>query len=304
MQTRERLAQIFVRPRFLWAAPLVEPPPATMARALQRAVLASAVSWWCAGRWWCERVELHPVLGTALHALGAARRVANSPSVTLWACLRAHAQALQLRVVAFDAQDFLWVRPMPGADPRAHAAARAASLNYEGSRPVDFDDAFRPDLPPGAHAARVSARAVSLAMIPRSRRDYEGSPSIDLEAQSHALWRKWVGHLSDLQRSQLSIWRGGAVRTPTRRWAFRGRATEALQKCLFCDCVRASARHLWAECPRFNVQRQSLELEYDFHRSWWGAQPRCTSKSGWITSTSGRMPPRSLDCSGGRWSTW
>ena len=56
----------------------------------------------------------------------------------------------------------------------------------------------------------------------------------------------------------------------------------------------ASARHLWAECPRYDDYRAVLQAQFNIDAGWWRAQPRVTAKSGWITydaatSTDGRV---------------
>jgi hypothetical protein len=53
--------------------------------------------------------------------------------------------------------------------------------------------------------------------------------------------------------------------------------------CPHCGFEYGSARHLWQDCPRFEVARRQLGHEYDVHHDWWQRQPRVTSKSGWIT---------------------
>ena len=289
---REKLAVIFCRPRCIWAAPLIEPPSPALANALRRAVTRTRCSWWCSGRWWCDRISLHPVLGTAVQALKRAGRLTSSPSATLTACLQAHAEKLGLRVADFSVARGLWVRPKPSADPRARAAARAARRqDREEGRACGLPaDAFRPDTAAGEHAARVCARAVVLASVRRSRHDAEGTEAIDIEAQSQPSWRRWERSLPPGQRTQLSVWRGGAVHTPTRRWY--GRRTADDQSCPHCGFAQASARHFWAECPRFDAEQRRLERELGISPGWWANQPRCTAKTGWITSAAASSTER------------
>lgn len=45
----------------------------------------------------------------------------------------------------------------------------------------------------------------------------------------------------------------------------------------------ASARHLWADCPRFASRRAELAAAWGLDGIWWERQPRVTAKSGWIT---------------------
>jgi len=41
------------------------------------------------------------------------------------------------------------------------------------------------------------------------------------------------------------------------------------------------------ECPRFDEWRWRLEQELNVTRNWWASQPKCTTKSGWITFKGG-----------------
>ena len=52
----------------------------------------------------------------------------------------------------------------------------------------------------------------------------------------------------------------------------------------------ASARHLWAECPKYDRLRASLQVEYGLDAGWWQRQPRVTAKSGWVTYTAAGTP--------------
>jgi hypothetical protein len=189
---------------------------------------------------------------------------------------------LDLQVVAFDAVRGLWVQPLPTADARAFDAACAAHAQDPSAADMPAA-AFRPDLPAGAHAARVCARIRALASVQCRREDSEGISRIDVEAQSDARWKSWCRKLTSEQQTCLSIWRSGAISTPTRRWAYRGGADAHRRQCPFCSFELASARHWWAECPHFGEARRALEQEYRIMHGWWAAQPRCTAKSGWIT---------------------
>jgi hypothetical protein len=289
-ETRERLAAVFLTPRVCWAAPLLGPPPPDLARDLRWAVQATRTTWWCPGRWWAERVQLHPALGLALRSIRAAARAAEAADVpVVRSCMAAHAKNLRLVVVSHAAAEGLWVRPADGADPRiaeaavaAAAQGQAAGVARPGAAPGQ-PAAFRADSPAGLHACRIAARTVALGWVRRSRHDAEGVEDICLDAQSHAAWRKWVGALGPDDRLMLRIWRGGAVATPTRRWAFGSGQTH----CPFCEHDLASARHLWAECIRLQAARVELSVECGIAPSWWAEQPRCTAKTGWVTRGAG-----------------
>ena len=51
-------------------------------------------------------------------------------------------------------------------------------------------------------------------------------------------------------------------------------------------------RHFWADCPEFAVTRRDLERRFIISSRWWGAQPRITAKSGWITFDADASPDR------------
>ena len=110
--------------------------------------------------------------------------------------------------------------------------------------------------------------------------DVEGIHNVDINASSHHKWKRWTSSLSSSKRTLLAIFRAGAVWTPTRRYSFRDPSKTV---CKWCKHPRASMRHFWADCPHFAYERFSLEREYIIDPAWWGQQPRCLAKSGWIT---------------------
>ena len=71
---RERLAIAFVRPHFTWAAPLLQPPPEECAKALMKSILRTKCSWYCRGRWWADRVHVHPSFAAGLQAFKPSSR--------------------------------------------------------------------------------------------------------------------------------------------------------------------------------------------------------------------------------------
>lgn len=98
MGIREAVAITFVRPTCQWAACLCESPPTDYARLLLRSIVRSNGSWWCIGRFWADRVLLHPLLGTAVYAFAHFDRVARSPSRVPDVAIRSHAGSLQLDI--------------------------------------------------------------------------------------------------------------------------------------------------------------------------------------------------------------
>ena len=112
-----------------------------------------------------------------------------------------------------------------------------------------------------------------------------------VEAQSAAVWKKWLAEPGADERMRLSVYRGGAIRSPTRRHWRLGADPEA-SKCPFCNCPGASARHLVTACPRFGRLRQRLEAALGLDPAWWAQLPRVTSKAGWITTAAAAMANR------------
>ena len=200
---REHLASAFVLPYFRWAAPLLHPAPRALAPRLFRAVLATDCSWWCPGRWWAQRVQLHPVLGAAVHCVKRASICARS------------AQLVQLGFVfeSLTVAGGLQVSLPRGADPRLR------HLVESRCGPVALADGslrFRADTPPGLHCARQAARLVSLGEVSRGRQDVDGLGQVDVEASCHPVWKRWVAALChrDAWLLGLSLWRVLDTHTP------------------------------------------------------------------------------------------
>ena len=276
---RQRLAAAFVLPHFCWAAPLMWPPPPICAKHLMRAILRTRTTWYCRGRWWAERVHLHPAFAAGLKAFKPLTRSLPS-SAHLEASLHAHAATFGLRVASFCADRGALLSANPADDPRVLAAVTEASCH--GDAPLTF----QADTDGGLHALRVVGRVRLLHTATPSRKDAEGMDLVDVEAQSDKRWKRWAGSLGPEDERRLRLWRAGAVGTPTRHQNRPGYSPT----CKFCGHDLASARHLWQECPRFDALRGELSLEHHVHPSWWQQQPRVTSKSGWITTTAHEEP--------------
>jgi hypothetical protein len=282
LEVREKLALCFICPRWQWAAPLAPAPPPQIEKELATALLRSRCTWWCRARFFADRIMLHPRFGTALRCLAAAELAQAWRAPVIREAVSVHASTLQLTVARFDASG-LWLHAAPGALPGiAAAVARAApeaAQDAQSRGEGAVHGAFRPVLPAGGHAARVAARIVCLHGATRTRRDVEGLERVDVELTSSRAWKEWRGGLSLEQRTALSVWRGGAVMTPTRRWSQRDAARA---RCPWCPEPHCSARHLWAECPRLDARRAELAQRHGLQHGWWARQPRCVSKSGWL----------------------
>ena len=287
LAVREKLAECFINSRWQWAAPLLPVPGQDVTKAVYAAVLRTGCTWWCKARFFAERLSLHPQLGTAVRCCTSAEGVSAWRAPLAHRAVSAHAAALLLTVVRFDATG-LWLAPAQGSDARVVAAAAAAEREAradalrQGHAPpprLRGQPAFRPSLPAGAHAARVAGRVVALAGAAGTRHDVEGLGDADVELLSHPRWRAWKRSLCDQDACALAVWRGGAVLTPTRRWSQRCAHREA---CPWCPEPRASARHLFSECPRLEEARRQLQREHRLPAGWWASQPRALAKSGWL----------------------
>ena len=278
---RERLAAGFIMPVCRWACPLVSLPPASAAPQLLRAILASQCTWWCAGRWWAQRIQLHPIYGTAIHGLSRVRPFVDHLSPHLANAVDAYASALGMLVHRFTREHGLALAFPAGTD------IRLVSLLPDPACP------FNPWTPLGKHVLRQAGRLLALGLVKLSRFDSEGVDSIDLEASSHFIWARWVRSLSSEDSALLNIWRSGAGRTPTRR---HYRRNNDLCVCPFCDFQRASARHFFSDCPRFAPDRLALQDRFGIQPDWWSLQPRVTAKSGWVVLHAHPSPMQRARC--------
>jgi len=274
--TRCAIASAFIVPSYSWAAALTEAPPAAMAMALMRSTVGSN-NWWCIGRFFADRIHLHPRFGAAVAAFRQLARIAPADSGVRNAALAAHADALSLVVIRLDAEEGATLAPKPGADARIATVAG-------GSFTVDSER--------GQHTLRVIARIQALRQIRHTRQDYEGSLDIDVEASCAPAWHKWVATLSVSDAALVSVYRGGAVWTPTRR--YRDARAET---CPLCHVrVRPSARHLWATCAGLSAQRARIAAEHRLLPSWFQNQPRCTAKTAWVTCGAGPTFRKRAEC--------
>ena len=152
-----------------------------------------------------------------------------------------------------------------------------------------------------AHLLRQRARRLVLQKVSADRNDREGLDCIDLEATSHKIFKQWTQSLPPREAAALCIWRSGAVWTPTRR---RRRRNACLTVCPWCNCEKASARRYFADCNAFSDLRQSLQNRFNIDQPWWTRQPRCTSKSGWVTITAAASLQTTCYVCRGSKSTW
>ena len=276
--SREKIATICVLPRVRWAAALMEPPPWRLGKVLMKAILKTRHTPWCVARYWADRVQNSPSFSAAVHTLKAASRLIQISEV-VWVSIRQHAARLGLHVVQISPAGVL-VQAAEGADDRVQAIATQASRRQDLSWEVRQQGrgVFKADSPDGQHVCRVAARVACLQLAQCSRNDVEGIESVDVEVLSCRRWKRWQDSLSEGDRRALKHWRAGVVASPSRQQGYKGigRSTS----CPYCSKEMASARHLWAECPRFANNRRQFQQQLGMDAGWWSRQPRITSKSG------------------------
>ena len=274
--TRERFLLTFALPRLTWAAPYVPAVPVFLAASWRRALRPSSCTWWCAGRVWADSITAHPVFAAAFACLREAARPRTKTEPVVTACVRHHASTLGLSVYGVPPA-FHLVLP-PHDDPRLIAAFARLAAQHQAD-PLRY----RPDWDDG-HLLHVTARVRALSRIKPTRADSEEADDVDVEAQSHPAFTAWSRSLQGQEAAFLRVFRGGAIKTPTRRYWQRGAPAQ-----LACRCghATASARHYFSECPLFADLRRQLGREYSIPPAWWASQPRITSKSGWITCSAG-----------------
>jgi hypothetical protein len=290
MATRARIATIFVCPKYRWSAPLIEVPPADLVGLTFRALKRTATNWWCAGRFFADNVRVHPVLGTAVVVLKAVNRVRDMEGRVLRHAVEQHAAVLGFKIHSWTRETGVLLRSAGRGeqDPRTDCAMQAGNeelcksglfFGHRDGRVISTA------LPAGQHAIRIAARVAALRSVRMTRHDAEGIENVDMEAQSHPVWKKYLKESNaDPQRAMLlSVWRHGAIHTATRRWYRTDQCNAHLTVCRLCGADLDSARHRWAECPGYADVRVQLSVAYGIGEGWWLAQPRCTAKSGWIT---------------------
>ena len=108
------------------------------------------------------------------------------------------------------------------------------------------------DAPDALHLIRTVCRSRALEMIKKTRWDADGADDVDIEASSRFPWKDFRKKLTKQEETWLSIFRGGASSTETRRQRDEQRCSACGQE------VRPSLRHLVTECPIFDAKRKAV----------------------------------------------
>ena len=275
MEAHEAILLAVVLPKLLWSAPLVPAVEQRLVDCFLRACRGRC-TWWCRGRVWADHVTLHPRFACAVKCLALAPAHWQQRCATLRAAVKHHASVLSLRVE--PARAGLCLGPRPSASARVREVIRRVGL----PRGQPYFDPAADD----GHTLRMVARALALDSVNRNRWDSEGIDDVDLWVQADPAWTRWKASLSPTHRTFLRIWRGGAVKTRSRRW-YHSRQNGFHHVRCECGAAVSSARHLFAECPRLQDLRDSLQELHDLPAGWFAAQPRITAKSGWVTAGAG-----------------
>ena len=266
-KVREGLIAAYAKPLWGWAAPLFALPPKQTSHDIMRACLRSGCTWWCRGRWWADRAEIHPVASAVFAAVKAA-----ADQNLVWSEFISHAvaekfKAIGLELVGYDADKGLGIRAPPNDDCRILAAFLPLS-DAQGTLWSASDGA--------PHAIRAACRIRLLSGATASRLDVEGIHQVDIHAASSTSYVKWRSKLGQEDRRLLVVFRGGASKSLTR-------GGSAHEECPLCGRkVFPSMRHMWAECSGFALDRRRISREAAVPARWWKNQPRVTAKSGWI----------------------
>ena len=269
---RDVAALTFIKAKYTWSAPLCPVPPRNLDMCLMKAILNTRCSWWCRARFWMQRIELHPKFGTAIAVAKALNRfMDHKHNPTLVATVNHHLNQLNLTIRQWDDNQCLVT-----VDDKASPAW----MTFKNFCP-DGSELLNIASDKSAHALRSLARRLAIDLVSTDRNDCEGMQNIDLEATSSRTWTRWVAVLNEEQNMHLRIYRTGAVWSQTRTQ----RKIGEIPKCMWCDTQYPSFRHIWTECKRYDTVRSELQVEYGIASSWWQLQPRCTSKTGWITMT-------------------
>jgi hypothetical protein len=287
---RRQVVVSMILPKYLWAAPLVQPPPADAERGIFRSVVRSSVTWWCRHRWAASHFQLHPTLSWAVRTLKGAPAHWDMPFVQQLA--EQAAEILTLRIVR-RAEVGLLVQ-CAGA---ALASVQATIRGQPGG-----GDTFDTGTERGMHFVRIAARGAALLKINPTRHDAGGHELIDIEVSTSRQWRAYVESLPFAQRGVVEIVRGGAAWSPTRRHLKRKffvnghppsleeevahgllANPEYLQMRELCSCKRCgehwcSLGHVVRHCPALDSWRLRLSSR---PIAWWGELTEVTAKSLW-----------------------
>lgn len=204
-------------------------------------------------------------MNAATQCLAKAHAYAQHNSQHLEANLAKHANTLGMSIRHYSTDHGLMLECQPDADHRVRQEIQHAANTWPHEwPPLRSNNCFWAHTQRGAHLLRLAARAFLLKTTSTTRNDYEGTDQIDIEAQSHADWKKWKATLSRAETTALAIWRGGAIRTPTRRYRQAGIDTG----CRWCDEPLASAHHFFTTCPHFANTRTNLQRKHRIQPTW------------------------------------
>ena len=108
----------YASPMWLWAAPVVAPPPPDITPLVMKTVLRSGCQWWCKGRWWATRLNLHPLYGSILRGLKVVLDPEFCWSPHVETQIRNAVERLGMGLRDYDTHFGLCLEVLPGDDPR------------------------------------------------------------------------------------------------------------------------------------------------------------------------------------------
>ena len=220
-----------------------------------KTLIKSNSRWWCQGRFSCQNIELRPRFSSILVAV---QRFRSGISNGATFCGRISIGSLKSSISRLKNSMLRRVSSSAGKSP-SKTRMSLKHLEEGGEYGV----------------IRTVCRSRALEMIKKTRWDADGADDVDIEASSRFPWKDFRKKLTKQEETWLSIFRGGASSTETRRQRDEQRCSACGQE------VRPSLRHLVTECPIFDAKRKAVSEAWRLDSDFWQRMPRITSKSGW-----------------------
>lgn len=153
------MVNMFIRPHFMWEAPLLEPAPKHFEIDLRRAITRTKSNWHCNARWWAERLACHPHYAPDIQAMKVLLTDKLPYSNHLGKAAQQHADVLGLRLHYDDTTSRWSLAAKAGDDQRVEAAlSRAVSTRGQPDAPSEEVCMRGPLNDADLHALRVVAR--------------------------------------------------------------------------------------------------------------------------------------------------
>ena len=150
---------------------------------------------------------MHPHFSVAIQAAKAFKNENLVPSAFVTNSLRSHFALLGMDVLEADRTRGIKISIRENDDSRIEKVTSQVRGHSKACWTSD---------PRAAHAIRAVARIRCLQFVKRTRQDSEGVEKVDVDASSHAGFKKWAKGLDQFEALCLEIFRSGAVKSKTR----------------------------------------------------------------------------------------